>query len=116
MSELDRIQKLIQSLIMAGKGLGGMTQKEMMLNPSGLGSMSEYELAQMMQPSGLLGFSNNQPNGIVDGLLEQQFMNDILNSYDEMSVDAYNENRDEIERQLELQRLLDEERFFGRIR
>lgn len=133
MSELDRIQRIIQSLIMAGKGLGGMTQKEMMLNPSGIGSMSEYELAQMMQPrsygignlsdiesrvtsdanslinSGLLGFTGNQANEVVNGLLEQKYINDMLNSYDAMANIP-------TERQLEMQRLLDEERMFGRIR
>ena len=114
-------------------GSGRMTENEMMSNPSGLGSMTEMELAQMMQPrsygignlsdvearvlsdtnslinSGLLGFTGNQANEVVNGLLEQKYINDMLNSYDVMANTP-------TERQLEMQRLLDEERMFGRIR
>ena len=114
-------------------GSGRMTENEMMSNPSGLGSMTEMELAQMMQPrsygignlsdvearvlsdtnslinSGLLGFTGNQANEVVNGLLEQKYINDMLNSYDAMANTP-------TERQLEMQRLLDEERMFGRIR
>tara|TARA_R100001460_G_scaffold14002_2_gene31477 strand:- start:8914 stop:9405 length:492 start_codon:yes stop_codon:yes gene_type:complete len=163
MGELDRVLRYMNELMMTGQrprvglgsmtdlemrepvGIGRMTENEMMSNPSGLGGMSEYELAQrqiydMMQPrtnqvsnlsniqsrvlsdvnylinNGLLGFTGDQGNEVLDGLLEQQYIDDIANSYDEMSKEAYNEGRAGNERELELKRLRDEERFFGRAR
>ena len=70
MGELDRILRVMLGEIAGQRGglgsmtdldvrnpvgIAGMTENEMMSNPSGYGSMTEMELAQMMRPLGILG-------------------------------------------------------------
>ena len=83
MGELDRILRVMLGEIAGQRGglgsmtdlemrepvgIGRMTENEMMSNPSGLGSMSEYELAQMMQPRGIGNLSASEA-GLLGSIL-----------------------------------------------
>lgn len=123
MGELDRLLRMIQGGLAGQRGglgsmtdlemrepvgIGRMTENEMMSNPSGLGSMSEYELAQMMQPRGIGNLSASEA-GLLGSILgkssglgmttdtENQMMQQLNNRLQQLK---------DLEQQLLLQKLI----------